>query len=118
MIALILDKLLIKYASPTLGGIKTGSLFKVYKNSSIDLKKEIDYYNLSLNYLDLYLDILYSCDKYDLIYIYNFKMLTQNLNNKEVKEFLKIFNYKCDFIDEYISCLKKRFNIIDIIEIY
>ena len=112
MIALILDKLLIKYASPTLGGIKTGSLFKVYKNSSIDLKKEIDYYNLSLNYLDLYLEILYSCDKYDLIYIYNFKMLTQELNNKEVKEFFKIFNYRCDFIDEYISCLKKRFNIL------
>ena len=67
MIALILDKLLIKYASPTLGGIKTGSLFKVYKSSCIDLKKEIDYYNLSLNYLDLYLDILY-------LYIYQLIM--------------------------------------------
>ena len=33
MITLILDKLLIKYASPTLGGIKTGSLFKVYSRS-------------------------------------------------------------------------------------
>ena len=42
MITLILDKLLIKYASPTLGGIKTGSLFKVYKSSCIDLKKEIE----------------------------------------------------------------------------
>ena len=39
-------------------------------------------------------------------------MLTQNLNNKEVKEFLKIFNYRCDFIDEYINCLKKRFKIL------
>ena len=33
----MLDKFLIKYASPTLGKIKTGSLFKVYKNNLFNL---------------------------------------------------------------------------------
>ena len=40
----MIDKLLIKYASPTLAGIKTGNLFKVYKSDEINLDKEIKNY--------------------------------------------------------------------------
>ena len=106
----MLDKLIIKYASPTLGKIKTGSLFKVYKNNQINLKEDIKYYNSLLNDLDLYLEIIYSSDKYNLIYIYNLQMLLNDINEKDVNDFLKIYGYKCEFIEDYITYLKERLN--------
>ena len=80
----MIDRILIKYASPTLAGVKTGSLFKIYKNNQLDLNKEIRNYNLLLNPLDVYLDIIYTCDKYSLIYLYRLKMLLHDLKNKNV----------------------------------
>lgn len=112
MVTFMIDKLLIKYASPTLGGIKTGSLFKVNKSNQIDLEKEIKYYNWLLNDLDLYLEIIYSCHKYDLIYIYKLRMLLEDFDNDETKDFLKSYGYECNHIDDYINNLKKRFNLL------
>ena len=108
----MINKLLIKYASPTLAGIKTGSLFKIYKNSKIDLEKEIENYNLLLNSLDLYLYIIYSCDKYDLIYIYREKMLLDTLKNKNVIAFLNMYEYKGIITKDYILHLKNRFKVL------
>ena len=89
----MIDKLLVKYASPTLAGVKTGSLFKVYKSNKLDLNKEVENYNLLLNYLDVYLDIIYTCDKYDLIYIYRLKMLLKDFDNKDILEFLNTYGF-------------------------
>lgn len=109
----MLDNLIIKYASPTLTGIKTGNLFKISNNDTIDLNKEIENYNLLLNCLDLYLDIVYSCDKYSLIYIYRLKMLLNDLDNKDVMSFLKSCGYNGFTVKEHISYLKNRFELIN-----
>lgn len=105
----MIDKLLIKYASPTLAGLKTGSLFKVYREHNIDLVEEIRNYNLLLNVLDVYLDIIYTCDRYYLIYIYRFNMLINDFNNENTIYFLNSYGYKCLLIKDYISHLKYRF---------
>lgn len=107
----MIDKLLIKYASPTLAGVKTGSLFKVYKHNELNLNVEIRNYNLLLNYLDVYLDIIYTCDKYDLIYLYRSKMLLNDLKNKSVINFLSTYGYKNINIEDYICHLKYRFKL-------
>ena len=105
----MIDRILIKYASPTLAGVKTGSLFKIYKNNQLDLNKEIRNYNLLLNPLDVYLDIIYTCDKYSLIYLYRLKMLLHDLKNKNVINFLKAYGYEGILLKDYISHLKSRF---------
>lgn len=108
----MLDNLLIKYASPTLGGIKSGSLFKIYKDDKFDLKKEIENYNLLYNPLDLYLEIIYSCYKYDLIYVYRLKMLVDDFSDNDIKYFLKSLGYDCVTMEDYIFHLKKRFELL------
>lgn len=108
----MMDKLLIKYASPTLAGIKTGNLFKVYRNNEMNLEKEIENYNLLLNYLDIYLDIIYSCDRYNLVYIYRSKMLLNILENKNVIEFLNLYEYEGVILKDYINHLKDRFKFL------
>ena len=105
----MLDKFLIKYASPTLGKIKTGSLFKVSKNTKINLEYYVKYYNSLLNNFDLYLEIIYSCDKYSLIYIYNKEMLINDIRNKNINNFLRTYGYRGDFTEDYINFLKERF---------
>lgn len=105
----MLDEFLIKYTSPTLGGIKSGSLFKIYNDYKFDLKKEIENYNLLYNNLDLYFDIIYSCHKYSLIYVYRLKMISNDFHNKDVISFLSEFGYHCNSIEEYIYNLKERF---------
>ena len=105
----MLDKFLIKYASPTLGKIKTGSLFKVSKNTKINLEYYMKYYNSLLNNFDLYLEIIYSCDKYSLIYIYNKEMLINDIKNKNINNFLRTYGYRGDFTYDYIIFLKERF---------
>lgn len=107
----MIDKLLIKYASPTLAGVKTGSLFKIYKNNNLDLNKEIENYNLLLNSLDVYLNIIYTCDKYDLIYLYRLKMLLDDFRNQNIIDFLKYYGYEGTTIKDYIFHLKNRFEL-------
>ncbi|WP_434798834.1 DUF3793 family protein [Terrisporobacter vanillatitrophus] len=107
----MIDKLLIKYASPTLAGVKTGSLFKIYKNNKLNLNIEVGNYNLLLNSLDVYLDIIYTCDKYDLIYLYRSKMLLNDLKNKNVIDFLSTYGYESINTKDYISHLKYRFEL-------
>ncbi|WP_455540049.1 DUF3793 family protein [Terrisporobacter sp.] len=108
----MIDNLLIKYASPTLGGIKSGSLFKIYKDILYDLEEEIKNYNLLLNSLGLYLNIIYSCQKYDLVYIYRLNMILNDLNNIDTQNFLKSYGYDFNSIDNCILHLKYRFKIL------
>ena len=107
----MIDKLLIKYASPTLAGVKTGNLFKIYKNNKLKLNTEIRNYNLLLNSLDVYLDIIYTCDKYDLIYIYRSKMLLNDFNNINIIDFLSSYGYEDINTKDYILHLKDRFEL-------
>lgn len=108
----MIDNLLIKYASPTLAGVKTGSLFKVYKNHELNLSKEIENYNHLLNPLDIYLHVIYTCDKYSLIYLYRLKMLLHDLNDKNIREFLNTYGYEGVMINDYIFHLKYRFELL------
>lgn len=107
----MIDKLLIKYASPTLAGVKIGSLFKVYKDNKLNINTQITNYNLLLNSLDVYLEIIYTCDKYDLIYIYRSKMLLNVLKDKSVTNFLSTYGYKDINMEGYIDHLKYRFEL-------
>lgn len=108
----MIDNLLIKYASPTLAGAKTGNLFKILNNDKIDLNEEIKYYNLLLNTLDVYLEIIYTCEKYDLIYIYRSKMLINDFKDKNITDFLNDYGYKGVNIKDYILHLKNRFEFL------
>ena len=109
----MIDKILIKYASPTLAGIKTGNLFKIYNNNQLNLENEIKSYNLLLNHLGVYLEIIYTCNKYSLIYIYRLKMLLNDLKNKDIINFLKSYGYKGIIIKDYITHLKNRFKYLN-----
>ena len=105
------EELLIKYASPTLGGIKTGNLFKIYLNDNINLENLIDHYNRILNPFGIYLYTLYKTNTFALLYIYRLKYLIEDLSNLEVINFLKSYNYNPFSIDDCLDKLRNEFEL-------
>lgn len=103
------EKLLIKYASPTLGGIKSGNLFKIYLDDNTNLENLISYYNTLLNPFDLYLYSLYKSKTYALIYIYRLEFLIKDFSDLEIISFLKSYNYNPFNIDDCLKKLKSEF---------
>lgn len=103
------DEMLIKYASPTLGGIKTGNLFKfnLYKDSNI--YNLIKNYNDFLNVFNIYLEILYENNNYVLVYIYRLDFLISDFSDEEISVFLRSYGYNPYNIENCICKLKERF---------
>lgn len=104
------EELLIKYASPTLGGIKSGNLLKVnlsYK--SYNIHNLIKDYNNCFNIFDIYLEILYETNNYILVYIYRLDFLINDFSDDEVSFFLNSHGYNPYDIEDCIYKLKKKF---------
>ena len=80
-----MDEKIIKYASPTLSGLKTGNLFKIYIDKYYPLESILFNYNNLFNPYNIYLYKVYETEKYALIYIFRIDFLKKVLYNKNVK---------------------------------
>ncbi len=75
------EKLIIEHCSPTLAGIKTGSMFSVKITEETDLLEEIRELNRTLREKGLRVILLKETDQYALIYIYRPDHLKKDLND-------------------------------------
>ena len=80
-----MDKKILRFASPTISGIKTGNLFKVYISEYDDLDNTLLRYNNLLNTYGIYLLKIYNTDIYALIYIFRINYLKNDLYDKKIK---------------------------------
>lgn len=105
----MLEKSLIFHCSPTLAGIKTGSLF-LYRCPSInDLLTELHDLNHRLNGKGIVIEALHIKNSGALILAYRPKRLDADLKEQGVFPFLKGFGYTEADSEHAISRLKERF---------
>jgi len=104
----MLDQMLIRYCSPTLGALKTANLFSF----SFLSKEELDYmltmWNEELNLKGVSLHLLGIRKKRALIYVCRTSMLEKDLLKDGVRGFLKGYGYRDTFVSGYIDKLKER----------
>lgn len=82
----MMEKKIIEHCSPTLAGIKCGSMFK-YTETSRSMN-EVERLNSLLNPRGISIKILFSCAKRDLILVYREDMISERLSLSDVSELL------------------------------
>lgn len=90
----MLDSYLVDQCSPTLAGIKTGSLFSIHGKSSTVIKQEIRRINLLLHGKGLLLLPLHSGSGYTLLYLYRPCHLAKDLRNPKSRAILRECGYQ------------------------
>ncbi len=83
----------IQYCSPTLAGMKVGSLFSMKYTSQEELEQSMEEKNKLLNEKGIYFCILKICKTSALIYVYRKKQLQDVLANEEIQSFLMEHGY-------------------------
>lgn len=99
---------LITFASPTLAGLKTGSLFSCMFHDSYQVEVCLDALNALLKPKGLYILPIGKKRHRTLLYIYRRSFLENDLKNKEVSEKLKVLGYDTSSIDQCIQELASR----------
>ncbi len=111
---LMSEELIIRNCSPTLAGIKAGSLFSVRLTEEIDIYKEVRELNMILSSKGLRVIPIERTEQYALIYLYRPKHLKSDLNDPKALRILKSRGYNCDNIDYCIVQLVKHLKNDDI----
>ncbi|MCR5775395.1 MAG: DUF3793 family protein [Lachnospiraceae bacterium] len=87
------EDLIIEQCSPTLAGIKTGSLFSVEITEKTDIYREVRELNVLLRKKGLRVIPLKQTNKYALIYLYRPGHLKKDLNDPQALSILKSRGY-------------------------
>ncbi len=88
------EELIIEHCSPTLAGIKTGSMFSVRITEDTDINMEIRELNRALRKKGLRVIPLKKTSEYALIYIYRPAYLKKDLNDPQALRILKERGYE------------------------
>ncbi len=102
------EEIIIKHCSPTLAGIKTGSMFSVGITENNDINKEVRELNNLLRGKGLRVIPLKKTKERVLIYFYRPSHLRKDLNNPIASKILARRGYKCGNPDCCIARLVKR----------
>ena len=103
---------LIKFCAPTLAGIKCGSLFKFKTQYTLYADELINRYNTIYNKDGIFFFNLFQRNNYSLIYVYRPKYLINHLCSIETQNFLKLYDYKLNNLDDMLHHLKYRFQLL------
>ncbi len=104
------EELFVKYCSPTLAGIKTGSLFSAKYSSEEELDRFIRDINERLIKKGLRVVPLKKDGGIALIYAYRPSKLRFDLGEKQAREILEESGYESLDPDALLSALKRRIN--------
>ena len=102
------EEIIIKHCSPTLAGIKTGSMFSVGITENNDINKEVRELNNLLRKKGLRVIPLKKTKERALIYFYRPSHLRKDLNNPIASNILQRKGYKCENPDCCIAQLVKH----------
>ena len=89
----MLENYLIKYCSPTLASLKSGSLFNCRCSSDEDLKSCISSWNETFQSRGISLHVLRRTESTALIYVCRDSALKSTLNDPCIRSFLKEYGY-------------------------
>ena len=104
------EEAMIRYASPTLAGIKTGALFSYMHKSIKKLMKQISTFNKKYIQKGLRLIPLRWNDQSALLYIYRPNLLEKAFHCQQARCLLKDCGYTCANKEHCIIHLMKRLN--------
>ncbi len=102
------EELLVRHCSPTLAGLKTGSLFSCKFESRVQLNKKIEYLNNLLNSKGVFVYILGVWSERALIYVFRPNKLKRDLSCAEAREILYKKGYSCENIKRMLEHLSER----------
>jgi len=102
------EEIIIKHCSPTLAGIKTGSMFSMSFTDDHDINRDIRELNNILREKGLRVIPLKKTKERALIYFYRPAQLKKDLNDPVASEILARRGYKCGNPDCCIARLVKR----------
>ena len=102
------DEMLIRFCSPTLAGLKTGSLFTSDFESREDMCRDIRKLNRSLTSKGLRVLPLRYRNGRALIYVYRPRHLAKDLQEKGTASMLSRFGYPVTFPDRCVAELMSR----------
>lgn len=102
------EKQIIRHCSPTLAGIKTGSIFNCNYSSKKELIADLRKMNSKLIPKGLRIILLKQTEKNAMIYLYRPKKLSNDINNKTSRELLSEKGYKCESSDRCVVRLVQR----------
>lgn len=98
---------LIQYCSPTLSGLKAGSLFSLQRGD-LQLPSKLDF-PLFEQDTNLRVRILHHCTKRFLIFLYRADLLEQHLNEGIPSKILHYYGYRADWtLQEKLNLLSER----------
>jgi hypothetical protein len=100
--------LLVRHCSPTLAGIKTGSLFNCGTERREHSEACIRQWNQVLNPRGVALTILRQDKERNLVYVFRPGKLKSDFACVGVREFLAVFHYDCADLDSCLRRLKER----------
>ncbi len=103
-----MEDLIIKNCSPVLGGLKSGSLFNCCIEAET-LKAQVNTLNQKLSKKGVYIFILKTTPKFSLIYVCRKTGLLKDMDNAEVKSFLRKIGYTGFRFEDLIETLRRRF---------
>ena len=102
------EKVVVKYCSPTLAGLKTGSLFSYSYEEKDEVYNFLRKLNRSLKYKGVRCIPLRMKNNKALIYVFRPSMLKIDFKNQNVKEMLKKQGYCTNNCDKCLIKLMKR----------
>ena len=89
------EEMLVCYCSPTLAGLKTGSLFSCPYSSQKMIIKEIREFNQKLTQKGIRIIPVHISDKRALIYVYRPEKLKEDFSDETTQIILKCEGYDC-----------------------
>lgn len=101
-------ELLVRFCSPTLAGLKVANLFSYKYENKEEILMFIMRYNKLLNKKGVFLKLLKCKDGMALILVYREKKLVNVLENENIQQFLKEYDYEDFDIENCIEKLKKH----------
>ena len=101
------DELILRQASPTLAGLKTGSLFTVPYRSEAELRADVAEMNRRLAPKGVYLRIL-RVRRRALLYLYRPSYLSRDFSQAETAQLLRQFGYAAENAEQCLERLGER----------
>ena len=102
------EEALVKYCSPTLAGIKTGSLFNCSYHSEKELFAFLRFWNTALRNKGIRIILLRMREGKALIYVYRPSLLKRRLQEDEARDLLKELGYCAQSCSACLSHLISR----------
>lgn len=102
--------MLIDYCSPTLAGIKSGSLFNCACGTYSELSLILEIWSSKLNPKGIRISALKTANGIALLYVYREKQLSEDFKKNGVSEFLSECGYDVSNIPSCIERLSRRIN--------